>query len=87
MYICNKLGDAGVVVDVDDMLGDIGEDDGHRDSRRRHQQWPRPFDRAYDGLDDDDDGGRDTQTNPPQQNVFGFISEWITSVSFMKGIN
>ncbi len=77
MYICKNLGDAGVVVDVDDMLGDIGEDNGQRDSRRRHQ-WP---------VHNDIGGGPDNQPSSPtqNQNVFGFITEWITSVSFMKG--
>ncbi|XP_057365954.1 protein eva-1-like isoform X1 [Daphnia carinata] len=76
------IGDAGVVVDVDDMLGDIGSDGGggHRDSRRR-QEWPQPSDRDSNAARGN---GLDIQANSSQQNVFGFITDWITSVSFMK---
>lgn len=86
VYICvtNQLGDADVVVDVDDMLGDIGSDGGggHRDSRRR-QEWPQSSDRDSNAARGN---GLDIQANSSQQNVFGFITDWITSVSFMKGI-
>ena len=66
------------------MLGDIGSDGGggHRDSRRR-QEWPQPSERDHNGHGGT---GLDTQSHPSQQNVFGFITDWITSVSFMKGI-
>ncbi len=76
--LCNRmnLGDAGVVVHVDDMLGDIGSDGG-----RRHQEWPQPSERDHNNGRHDN-----TQSHPSQQNVFGFITDWITSVSFMKGI-
>ncbi|XP_046462380.1 protein eva-1-like isoform X1 [Daphnia pulex] len=68
------IGDAGVVVHVDDMLGDIGSDGG-----RRHQEWPQPSERDHNNGRHDN-----TQSHPSQQNVFGFITDWITSVSFMK---
>ena len=66
------------------MLGDIGSDGGggHRDSRRR-QDWPQPSERDHNGHGGT---GLDTQSHPSQQNVFGFITDWITSVSFMTGI-
>ena len=73
-----NLGNADVVVDADDMLGDIGIDGGG--DSRRGQEWPQPSERDHNGRG----GGLDTP--PSQQNVFGFITDWITSVSFMKGI-
>lgn len=71
------LGDPGVVVDEGDMLGDIGDGDS---SRRRQ----RPFDRVDAGPAGSDGVGSVVNASH-QQNMFSFITGWITSVSIVKG--
>ena len=75
------------MLDVDDnMLGDLGQGDDNDELRRRQQQSDQA--RPGDGFANTPRkrGNSSTQEQPNGQNVFGFITEWISSVSFMKGI-
>lgn len=59
------------------MLGDISEDSQEEFDRRQHHLADQPRPSLSPTA-----GGNASSNN----NVFGLISEWITSVSFVKGI-
>ena len=91
-YYCinvTQLGDADdVVLDVDDnMLGDLGEDELRRRQQQSDQARPGDSSGRFTSPPRRRGNSSSTQEQPNGQNVFNLITEWISSVSFMKGIH
>ena len=84
-----QLGDADdVVLDVDDnMLGDLGEDELRRRQQQSDQARPGDSSGRFTSPPRRRGNSSSTQEQPNGQNVFNLITEWISSVSFMKGIH
>jgi hypothetical protein len=91
-YYCinvNQLGDTDdVVLDVDDnMLGDLGEDELRRRQQQSDQARPGDSSGRFTSPPRRRGNSSSTKEQPNGQNVFNLITEWISSVSFMKGIH